>query len=99
MSILIKGMDMPTSCADCPIWSRCYELFAAQERFIKERPEWCPLVEVPTPHGWLIDAEALAGEYAEYVKRSNISDFAPTPNWNDAISLFWSAPTVIESEE
>jgi len=23
------------------------------------RPDWCPLVEIPTPHGRLIDADAL----------------------------------------
>lgn len=42
----------------------------------------------------LIDADALMREFAEFVRRSNNSDFAPTPTWNDAVSLLGSAPTI-----
>ena len=43
-----------------------------------------------------IDADALMKEFAEYVRASNISDFAKCPTWNDAVSLLGSAPTVEE---
>ena len=59
----------------------------------------CPLVEVPTPHGPLIDEAALMLEFAEFVRASNNSDFAAVPTWNDAVSLLGSAPTIIEAEE
>ena len=45
--ILIKGMEMPDKCLDCPIDHKgmCY----VEERHIPSplnRPEWCPLEEV-----------------------------------------------------
>lgn len=71
MSILIKGMDMPTGCYTCPIiYSEdgvfdfecpfnSYLLWHDTEDVIRYRPDSCPLVEVPTPHGRLIDADYL----------------------------------------
>lgn len=32
-------------------------------------------------------------EFADFVKMSNNSDFAPTPTWNDAVSLVESIPS------
>lgn len=46
----------------------------------------------------LIDADALMQEFANFVRRSKNSDFAPVPSWNDAVSLLGSAPTV-DTEE
>ena len=40
-----------------------------------------------------IDADALMKEFRDFVRDSNNSDFAPVPNWNDAVSLVGSAPT------
>lgn len=65
MSILIKSMEMPISCANCPL--RCYDRddqkFCGATgnaiRYELSRPENCPLIEVPEPHGRLIDADAL----------------------------------------
>lgn len=59
MSILIKGIEMPKESWDCPChdgetgWCKvtghsCYDI-----------PKDCPIVEVPTPHGDLIDKEDL----------------------------------------
>lgn len=42
----------------------------------------------------LIDADALMKEFAEFVAPSNNSDFIAPPNWNDAVSLLDSAPTI-----
>ena len=65
MSILIDW-DMPKACRDCAFqiggWCRMYsddEKRINDANLIVERPEWCPLVEIPTPHGRLIDAEKL----------------------------------------
>lgn len=76
MSILIKGMEMPTTCAECRL-STAYNF--------KERPlcdalveyisygEWqakrldnCPLVLVPE-HGDLIDRDKLERDIERYV--------------------------------
>lgn len=69
MSVIIKGMKMPKSCdscdliqfddeeleAHCPL-SPYYRWCGTPPDY---RPEECPLVEVPTPHGRLIDADEI----------------------------------------
>ena len=70
MSVLIKGMEMPTRCENCVIfdpetdecaligktpWSWEDETGIST---IHRRPDNCPLVPVP-PHGRLIDADAM----------------------------------------
>lgn len=72
MSILIKGMDVPDRCFACPLcvgedddWSCAishgpyieYRAIAT-DIAIDTRPDWCPLVPVPS-HGRLIDADAM----------------------------------------
>ena len=82
MSILIKGMKMPEDCRDCPLEmyymnsgeTRCRagnKILAENFKAIPfdGRPDWCPLVEVPTPHGRLIDADALL----EDVRKNSVS--------------------------
>ena len=66
MSILINGMEMPKNCCDC---SLLYEEVCDcritgrhldfEEAISKERPKDCPIIEVLTPHGRLIDADAI----------------------------------------
>lgn len=41
----------------------------------------------------LISRQALMKEFSDFVRRSNNSDFAPTPTWNDAVSLVESIPS------
>lgn len=69
MSVIIKGMKMPKSCdscdliqfddegleAHCPL-SPYYRWCGTPPDY---RPEGCPLVEIPTPLGRLIDADRL----------------------------------------
>lgn len=64
MSVIIKGMEMPKHCRNCKfsyfthgISMKC--LFISEACKIKGRLSNCPLVAVPTPHGRLIDADAL----------------------------------------
>ena len=71
MSVLIKGMEMPEDCRDCPMemfYMNCGETRCrAKNKILAEdfkaipfdgRPDWCPLVEVPVPHGDLIDIDS-----------------------------------------
>ena len=74
MSVLIKGMEMPEKCADCIFidyfkgkWY-CHTINDLLETGSNERDNRCPLVEVKTPHGRLIDADALKQE----LRTSNI---------------------------
>lgn len=107
MSLLIKGMKMPERCEDCLMYRHNAEYDYAYCCISSvnvlghgnARLNNCPLVEVPFPHGHLIDADELMLEFAEFVRASNNSDFADVPRWNDAVSLLGSAPTIIEAEE
>ena len=68
MSVIITGMEMPKNCIECRF--RKYEYCDLQRQDVYavnimdyalsfERHPSCPLVEIPTPHGRLIDADKL----------------------------------------
>ena len=65
MSLIIKGKDIPKSCYDCDLYSGegflCPLVIETTNDWVLEamykRVDECPLVEVPTPHGRLIDAD------------------------------------------
>ena len=95
MSVLIKGMEMPQNCDKCRFQSAlrlyCDAMpynFCGNTDDI-ERPDWCPLIEVPTPHGRLIDADKLANE----------TFYGATSAPYITYRKFVNAPTVIEAEE
>lgn len=84
MSVLIKGMEMPHSCASC-LWefqNYCYLINDRVESC--DRNTKCPLVELPTPHGRLIDADELLKHKTDHEMIST--------------HLVWNAPTIIEEE-
>ena len=94
MSVLIKGMEMPTSCYECPIGDsvRCALMPGVpawwveyDQRVIEKRlHSHCPLVPIP-PHGRLIDADAL-------IQNDKINSY-------DAVFAVAEAPTIIEGDE
>lgn len=68
MSILIKGMEMPKNCQECDFCNEInfegylwfdYYCSVKDKSFDWDdddnKPDWCPLVEIPTPHGDLVD--------------------------------------------
>lgn len=79
MSVLIKGMEMPTCCCVCPCFNDeyCYCQTADKDLGsipIDHRHPDCPLVSVP-PHGRLIDADALSAKIIEIVEQQKYDDF------------------------
>ena len=99
MSILIKGMKMPKNCTICRFCApeadpENGEMCMATGRFVPpcstERRDDCPLVEVPTPHGRLIDAEKL------FKKGVNLS--WSVQKWVSEVDI-GLMPTIIEAEE
>jgi len=100
MSILIKGMEIPGSCVECGVeWCERWKgLIIAGMSIAKARPSDCPLVEVPTPHGRLIDADEFfdkipPGDIEHDEKISRTGAIADVCTW------VLSAPTVIEAEK
>ena len=105
MSILIKGLIMPSCCDGCTFsdWSNLHQTascklhdydscFADHSReYTDKRADFCPLVEIPEPHGDLIDRDALLGKVDDiglgYYELLGVTE--------DTIE---NAPTVIEAE-
>ena len=69
MSILIKGMEMPKNCFDCPLFDDVYTDADGDDDYCcglgvpldyyktsGETKKDCPLVPIAEPHGRLIDA-------------------------------------------
>ena len=98
MSLIIKGSIMPLMCEECPCYDCDDYSCKATGRGVIEyrydgRPDNCPLVEVPTPHGRLIDCERATFPTAF---RYNTNDYAK--GWNACIKAVQTAPTIIEAE-
>lgn len=109
MTILVKGMEMPTWCNDCPFNDKEYDVCVAttDRRSIRipvwermrlfHREKWCPLVEVPTPHGRLGDLDRL---YKHIKVECNIYG-KPTIGFEDGnkvLKIIADTRTVIEAE-
>lgn len=89
MAIYIKGMKMPKNCGECkfhrPFYHTQFCMILDKNCYPwKEQKAWCPLTEVPEPHGRLIDADACI----DYIRNNN----------QQAWEALAYAPAVIESE-
>ena len=102
MSILIKGMITPSRCDMCSMramgvaWCMVAKRSTSHSKTGKpldetRRPKWCPIVEVPVPHGRLIDERVAYDKIAEQ-EGGNYIDM-------DAVdSGLQETPTVIEAD-
>ena len=91
MSILIKGMKMPTgeACVTVRIWSDGRAVGVHNTSFV-----W-KAVPVP-PHGDLIDRDELLSQYGGPIWTEK-TDYAE--GLRDVVADIKNAPTVIEAEE
>ena len=91
MSVLIKGMQIPKNCAECPValsgkYCRINQTYTTYIK-LPVRPDHCPLVELPDHHGRLIDEDDIIVP--------SLSSWADQAIVADAIM---DAPTIIEAE-
>lgn len=89
MAVLIKGMKLPDKCGHCR-FATAFDC-GVDGQFIKThnaRRKDCPLVEVPEPHGRLIDADALIDKILGMYAFDNSFRFCMK-------GILLSAPTVI----
>ena len=93
MSILIK-IEMPKGCWACPFAvGKYYECLFTKKTSnwgLTTRPSDCPLIEIQSPHGRLIDADAL-----NTYNVSPIYEFCVMGVTEEDIGL---AETIIEAE-
>ena len=116
MSVLIEGMKMPTKCSDCELCELVIQngIYCCNcpvpimqgtdiTKAIKEncRHPKCPLVEVPTPHGSLIDSEEFKNMLALGVMTAQMlgSDENTSLDIHFMKEILKEMPTVIEAEE
>ena len=112
--VAIKNIDLPKSCYECPCFYETEGAFfdgcqVMQSDFVgvdfeRGRPDWCPLVDIPTPHGRLIDADQMLADESEAFMSAQLK---LTDEWtkltNEVIHkklqmLLADTPTVIEAE-
>ena len=93
MSILIKGMEMPRSCLYCFVNEQIKCELYRYVNINKERHLDCPLVEVPTQHGDLVDRDKLMTDVID----SDL-DHLQRDDWKEVIQIVEDAHTVIEAE-
>ena len=96
MSLLIKGnVHLPRSCRDCPFNYSGVCIASANclktKSFMKARNPDCPIIEIPTPHGDLVDRDDLTDEI-------NRVTFAERYDYNVAYNIVTDAYTIIEAE-
>ena len=95
MGVYIRGMEMPTSCCQCPVnmylCKRGYEYLLEHPTLYDERAKDCPLVPVP-PHGDLIDYDFCMKNY------ELLHDDDGNPAYAVRMRDINNAPTIIEEE-
>lgn len=96
MSVLIKGMVMPKACEWCRFISGGLEWYCDVGKMriydYKSIHKDCPLVEVPTPHGDLIDRDDLIDEINRIYPSYGM-------DYEAAYSSISQADIIIEAEE
>ena len=103
MSVLIKGMKMPEHCIDCPLKNdedECVVQDFQPWKDWEDMRKGCPLVEVPTPHGRLIDGSELVVKHDLYAPIAPVVE-GDSEHWTNLIytKYILNAPTVIEAED
>ena len=114
MSVVVRGMKMPTSCSEC---ERC-GYYGHEEHMcdltnirveyadgLVKRRDDCPLVEIPAEHGRLGDLDAMAFDESEaYMSaQAKLGRDVITTGINSIVHrkiqlLIMDTPTVIEAE-
>ena len=93
--ILIRGMEMPKTCGDCPLSALRMDCKLtgrdiSHDWMKRKIPDWCPLVPLPEGHGRLVDADALVAD----------TSFFDGGDWHYGYSAkqIQNAPTILEAE-
>lgn len=105
MSVIVKSIKIPRNCLECNLtnedddFGRCC-LFTGIPCLNIGRQDKCPLIEIPTPHGRLIDADVI--DYRNDAMHDGTGHLVVADNFmngvlwiNDCID---NTPTVIEAE-
>ena len=110
----IVPKKIPMCCGICPCFHaehpmHCQAVKADKNKMVYApyeggRPDWCPLIEVPTPHGRLIDKDKLRRELfvnfnGERIPFYDCDNFPTKITYRDLHSILAEQKTVIKAEE
>jgi hypothetical protein len=110
----IVPKEIPNRCGRCPCFHAerlmyCQAVKADKNKRIyapygEGRPDWCPLIEVKTPHGRLGDLDALYEEISNGNKAYNgiegyDGEYPNIGNVDDCLDTIKYTEAVIEAEE
>ena len=95
VSVIIKGMEMPQRCMDCGVDTGLCGLWNGYDGRYSRRHPRCPLVDIPTPHGRLIDGDAYIKMMEEKCDHESSLDEWVLKVCRGGVSIM---PTVIEAE-
>ena len=99
MSILIKGMEMPKTCAECPLldYSSCkVSNECGGIDLPREEHKDCPLIEVP-PHGDLIEESKVLDIVFEWCSDDDGS-VGKDGDLREMLDEIEALPIIIEAE-
>ena len=106
----IVPKEIPNRCGRCPCFHAEHPMYCQAVKADKNkriyapygegRPDWCPLIEIETPHGRLIDADAI--DFRNDAMHDGTGHLVVADNFmngvlwiNDCID---NTPTIIEAE-
>jgi len=96
--ILIRGVEMPTQCGNCPMSTNARRCTILWREFgdPSERLEDCPLIPLPAEHGRLIDADELFDTMRFNRDHAELNDVML--GLDEAVGVVMNAPTIIKAE-
>ena len=107
MSVYIQSMEMPSCCMFCPVSNSVGcglanpPIIMTSKEMLAGRPDWCPLIEVPEPHGRLGDLDRLEQMFIDIdnAPYSGFDGTEPFYSAEDAAQIIRLAPTIIPASE
>lgn len=88
MSLILKGMQIPENCAKCGLMCVLRHFNILNDN----RPDDCPLIELPEHHGRLIDENEVRTVMNWLLTQPQ------RPTWNDTYNTIKEMNAVIEAE-
>lgn len=99
----IVPMEKPKRCGLCPCFHAEQPMYCQAVKASKDKriiapygapiPDWCPLIDIPTPHGRLGDLDKLMIEFMD----SDL-DHLQRDDWKEVIQIVEDTPTIIEAD-
>jgi len=79
MSVLIKGVEMPSGCAKCPLADDEARFCKAANEYIPMlgKPAFCPLEESPAGNEWIPCSDRLPEKSGLYLVTTPFDSMAP----------------------